>query len=194
MVGVSDPLWREDRRHGLRFLGGFAVGSAVAAAVLSMPLLLLTEVAAAINPTVRAVALVALLLGLGVADLLNRTPHVWRQVPQRFARTLPPGRLGLIWAIDLGLLVTTQKTTSLLWIGLGGLVLAGSPVPVLLAAMVVSMVFAAGVVLLTVARIGSTLTDPLSPLRIRAQWVPWLRRASGATAVALAGFEIARLL
>jgi hypothetical protein len=193
MVGVADPLWREDRRQGLRFLGGFAAGTAAATAVLSIPLLLLTAGAAAIDAKVRGIALILLLLGLGTADLVNRTPHVWRQVPQRFARTLAPGRLGFVWALDLGLLVTTQKTTSLLWIGLGALVLAGASFPVLLAVLLVSAVFAIGVALLTVSKAGPALTDPLSPLRIRAHWVPWTRRVSGACAVVLAAFEIARL-
>lgn len=194
MVGVSDPLWRDNRRHGLLFIGGFAAGSVAAMAVMSMPLLLLTELAGAIDPAIRAVALTSLLLGLGVADLLNRTPHIWRQVPQRFARTLQPGQLGFIWALDLGLLVTTQKTTSLLWIGLGGLILAGFPVPVVLAVMTISTVFTVGVILLTVSKAGPALTDPLSPLRIRVHWVPWLRRISGVAALALAGLEIARML
>ena len=127
MVGVSDPLWRDDRRQGRRFLVGFVTGSVAATVILSLPLLLLTGLAAAIDPIVRQMALIVLLLGLGAADLLNRTPHIWRQVPQRFAYTLAPGRLGFVWALDLGLLVTTQKTTSLLWIGLGARFLPAPP-------------------------------------------------------------------
>jgi hypothetical protein len=181
-------MLRDRPRQGRRFLAGFAAGLAVAAAVLSVPLLLLTSAAARVDETVRGLTLVALLVGLGVADLLNRTPHVWRQVPQRFARELPPGRLGLVWAIDLGLLVTTQKTTSLLWIGLAGLVLAGSPLPVVLAVVLVSTGFGLGVAALTLARSGSALTAPEF-----SRWVPWVRKASGTAALALAVVEIVRL-
>jgi hypothetical protein len=182
-------MLRDRPREGWRFLAGFGAGLAVAAALISVPLLLLTSVAALVPDTVRGLTLVALLVGLGVADLFNRTPHVWRQVPQRFARELSPGRLGFIWACDLGLLVTTQKTTSLLWIGLAGLVLAGTPLLVVLAVILVSTVFGIGVAALTLASFGSTLTVPGY-----SQWVPWLRKASGTAALCLAGFEIARLL
>jgi hypothetical protein len=44
-------------------------------------------------------------------------------VPQRLVRVLPPGRLGLVWGFDLSLLFTTQKTTSLAWATLTGLLL-----------------------------------------------------------------------
>src|SRR5688572_4570703 len=117
MVGVSNPIMRRDRRAGWRFVVGFGVGLTAAAALLTGPLLLLSAAVRPVPQPVRLVGLLVLVALLAVADLLNRTPHVWRQVPQRFARDLDhqPGRLGLVWAIDLGLLVTTQKTTSLLW-------------------------------------------------------------------------------
>lgn len=188
MVGVSNPMLRNRPRQGWRFLAGFAGGLAVAAAAVSVPLLLLTSVAARVDETVRGLTLVALLVGLGVADLLNRTPHVWRQVPQRFVRELPPGWLGFVWACDLGLLVTTQKTTSLLWIGLAGLVLAGSPLPVVLTVVLVSTVFGLGVAALTLASAGAALTGPAF-----SRWVPRLRKGSGTAALVLAVIEIARL-
>jgi hypothetical protein len=88
MVGVSNPIMRRDHREGWRFIAGFGAGLAVATAVLTGPLLLLSAAAHLAPQPVRAGMLVVLVLMLGVADLLNRTPHVWRQVPQRFAREL----------------------------------------------------------------------------------------------------------
>src|SRR5690349_781565 len=110
MVGVSNPIMRRDRREGWRFIAGFGAGLAVATAMLTGPLLLLSAATHLAPQPMRAGVLAALVAGLALADLLNRTPHVWRQVPQRFARELndQPGRLGFIWAVDLGLLITTQ--------------------------------------------------------------------------------------
>src|SRR5688572_28347562 len=110
MVGVSNPIMRRDRHAGWRFIAGFGVGLVAAAALLAGPLMLVSAAVRPVPRPVRLAVLLVLVALLAVADLLNRTPHVWRQVPQRFARDLDhqPGRLGLIWALDLGLLVTTQ--------------------------------------------------------------------------------------
>ena len=60
---------------------------------------------------------------LGAADLTNRTPQWFRQVPQRLVRELRPGTLGAVWGFDLGLIVTTKKVTSLAWLAIGGAIL-----------------------------------------------------------------------
>ena len=100
-----------------QFLLGLTGGALVAAVVVGLavygvgvPLSLLA------SRSVRTIALVILICGLAAADLLDRTPHVWRQVPQVLIRRgLPDGLLGLVWGVDMGLLFTTQKVVSLLW-------------------------------------------------------------------------------
>ncbi|MEU8264995.1 hypothetical protein AB0C02_30830 [Micromonospora sp. NPDC048999] len=194
MVGVSNPIMRADPREGWRFLAGFGAGLAAAALTLLGPLLLLAWALELVHPTARTVLLIAVLLGFGAADLLNRTPHVWRQVPQRFARELQPGRLGLIWAYDLGLLVTTQKTTSLLWIGLAGAVLVGPPSLIAATAFLVVMLFGLGVAVATLMRNGAELTGLRLSRRIGGVWVVAARRVSGLIAIVLAIVEAVRLL
>ncbi|MDA0643016.1 MULTISPECIES: hypothetical protein [Nonomuraea] len=89
----------------------------------------------------REVAAGTLLVGVGVADVLNRTPHVMRQVPQDYARALRPGWRGVLWGVDLGLLFTTQKTTSLIWGALVVTVLLNPmAAPVFLVGMVIGSV------------------------------------------------------
>jgi hypothetical protein len=124
MAGVAGPMWQRSRASAARFLTGLAVGGAAAGLVLAVPVFLIGRLAGQVLPLpVRVALLVALAVGFGLADLAGRTPHVWRQVPQRLVRTLPPGVLGLTWGFDLGLLVTTQKTSSLLWLSIAGIAL-----------------------------------------------------------------------
>ena len=193
MVGVSNPLMRENREEGWRFLWGFLAGLALACVTVLVLLLSVAALASLLPAMIRSIVLVALLTLLGLADLTNRTPHVWRQVPQRFARQLPPGRLGLVWAYDLGLLVTTQKTTSLLWVGLAGAVLAASPAALAATTALISLLFGLGVVIMTLTASGSALTMPVMP-SMPARWLPTVRLASGAAALAIAAFETGRLL
>jgi hypothetical protein len=119
MAGVAGPMLRRSTAQGTRFLLGLLVGELLASALLALTAYLIGTVAALVAPLLlREVLTAVIVLGLGVADLMNRTPHIWRQVPQRFVRTMPPGRLGLVWGFDLGLLFTTQKSTSLTWVAL----------------------------------------------------------------------------
>jgi hypothetical protein len=187
MVGVSNPIHRRDRRAGWRFIAGFGAGLAAATALLAGPLLLLAAVARLAPEPVRAGVLVALVVLLGVADLRGRTPHVWRQVPQRFARELDhlPGRLGFIWALDLGLLVTTQKTTSLLWIGLAGALLLGPPVTVVLTLAVATALYWLGTAVLVVTG-DDFLVEPDRLGRLGG-WAGAARRVAGAAGLGLAG-------
>jgi hypothetical protein len=186
MVGVSNPMMRRGRTAGWRFIAGFGGGSAAATAVLVGPLLLLNAAAHLAPRPVRAAALVLLVVLLAGADLLNRTPHVWRQVPVRFAHELRdlPGRLGFIWAFDLGLLVTTQKTTSLLWIGLAGAVLLGTPGTVVLTLAVAAALYWLAIAVLAVTG-DAFLTEPARLARLGG-WGGVARRVAGAAGLGLA--------
>jgi hypothetical protein len=186
MVGVSNPIMRRDRRGGWRFIAGFGAGLAVAAALLAGPLLLLQALAQLAPEPVRIGLLVALVAALAVADVRNRTPHVWRQVPQRFAHELGhlPGRLGLIWAVDLGLLVTTQKTTSLLWIALAGAALLGTPATVVLTLAVAATVYWLSTAVLVVT--GDDFLAEPDRVNRRGGWGALARRAAGAAGLGLA--------
>src|SRR5262245_21640822 len=119
MAGVAGPMLRRSKAQGVRFLAGLLAGGLAASAVLAVALYALGTLAALVLPhTVRVVAAVLAVVAFGVADLMDRTPHIWRQVPQELIRKLPPGRLGLVWGFDLALLFTTQKSTSLTWASL----------------------------------------------------------------------------
>ncbi|SRR5690554_3990460 len=186
MVGVSNPIHRRDPRAGRRFLAGFALGQALSVAALAGPLMLVAAAVGRLPLLPRVLLLVALVLVLAAADLTNRTPHVWRQVPQRFARDLHdrPGQLGLIWAFDLGLLVTTQKTTSLLWIALAGAVLLGPPAAVAAVLATAAGWYTLGVAVLTVVAHRSTGTTRL--MEGQGPGVRPVRRVVGAASLALA--------
>jgi hypothetical protein len=112
-------MLRRSKAEGSRFLTGLMAGELVSAVFLATALYSLGAAVALVVPALtREVLLGIVVAGFGVADLRNRTPHVWRQVPQKFVRSMAPGRLGLVWGLDLGLLFTTQKSTSLLWVAL----------------------------------------------------------------------------
>jgi hypothetical protein len=194
MVGVANPLLRADRSAGRRFLWGFSAGLAASSLTLMLPLALLCLAVSPVSPEVRTGVLAVLLAMLGIADLADRTPHVWRQVPQRFARELPPGRLGFVWAYDLGLLVTTQKTTSLIWIGLAGLILTGPAHQVAVALTAIGAAFGLAVVVATVGRKGFALTDPRHNPRIRRGWIRPARFATGLVALAIAAQQAMELI
>jgi len=124
MAGVAGPMFLRSRFDGVRFLAGLATGGAAAGLALAVPVFLLGRLAVGVLPAPMPVVLLVCVAGvLGVADLTDRTPHVWRQVPQRLIHSLSPGLLGLTWGFDLGLLVTTQKATSLLWLTIAGITL-----------------------------------------------------------------------
>lgn len=73
----------------------------------------------------------ALGIALAVSDARDRTWQIIRQVPQRFVRLLPPGRLGFVWGLDLGTLFSTQRATSLGWFVLAGTIVAGENLPLI---------------------------------------------------------------
>jgi hypothetical protein len=124
MAGVAGPMLRRSVPRGVRFLTGLLAGGLAASLLLALAVDRLGGLLARLVPDgFRQGAAVAALLVLAAADLADRTPHVWRQVPQALLRRLPPGRLGLVWGFDLSLLFTTQKSTSLTWAGLTGTLL-----------------------------------------------------------------------
>ncbi|MCX5066987.1 hypothetical protein OOJ91_14140 [Micromonospora lupini] len=180
MAGVAGPMLRDDRWGGTRFLLGLLVGGILGAAVLAVPFYLLaTGVTAVLPEAVRVGLVIVVALGFGVADLRQRTPHVWRQVPQSLVRTLPPGSLGVVWGFDLALLFTTQKTTSFLWVALAALVLL-SPAALPTTLIVVAVLAVLSMVALSIRK---PTTTPIDEEKGR-RWQDWqriIRRWSGAT-------------
>ena len=181
MAGVAGPMLQRSRASGARFLTGLAVGGITAGLVLAVPLYLAGRLAGRVTPeSARMVLLVGLAFVLALADLTGRTPHVWRQVPQRLVRSLPSGTLGLTWGFDLGLLVTTQKTSSLLWLSIAAVTLLDPGLaPGALVAF--SLVATAGVLALSMTAWAVTMRGGLD-------WT-WIRRTrwvTGATMLAAA--------
>lgn len=125
MAGVAGPMLAHDPPAARRFLLGLGTGILTGSLLLLGLGLLAGSVLGMIRVSTdtRLVAAAAVAAGLAAADLAGRTPQLWRQVPQRLVRELPPGMLGLTWGIDLGLLVTTKKAGSLLWLAIAGPVL-----------------------------------------------------------------------
>ncbi|MGI8665701.1 MAG: hypothetical protein ACR2N4_06700 [Jatrophihabitans sp.] len=114
----------DSARDGTRFLLGLTLAGVAGSAVLATVGVALSLVLQAALPAAgRLVALACWAVLLGAADLADRTPQLWRQVPQRLVRELNPGMLGTVWGFDLGLIVTTKKVTSLAWLAIGGAVL-----------------------------------------------------------------------
>lgn len=148
MAGVAGPMLRTHPAAAFRFLVGFTAGAAIGGLVLALGALLLGRALHTVLTGEARIAIVATLCGLlGLADLLNRTPHIWRQVPQALARSLPPGFLGVVWGIDIGLLFTTQKTSSLIWVAISAVVLlhpAGAPALLVAMALVTSLAIGVG--------------------------------------------------
>lgn len=173
MAGVAGPMLQRSRASGARFLTGLAVGGISAGLVLAVPLYLVGHLAGRVMPLpVKMVLLVGLAFALGLADLTGRTPHVWRQVPQRLVRSLPPGALGLTWGFDLGLLVTTQKASSLLWLSIAAVTLLD---PGLVPAALVAFSLAATAGVLTLS-----MTAWAVAMRGGLGWI-WIRRTRWAT-------------
>lgn len=142
MAGVAGPMLQSRRGAGARLLTGLLLGEIVGGLLLALPAFLLGEVLhAALGLQARLWLVAAACLFLGVADLVDRTPHVWRQVPQDLIGKLPPGSLGLVWGVDLGLLFTTQKAVSLIWVAMAATILLDPP---LAAAVVVGTAIVAG--------------------------------------------------
>lgn len=128
MSGVAGPMLRIRHGAGVRFLAGLLVGEMAAGILLAVPTFLLGKaLSAVIGLQVRLWAVAAICVFFGIADLANRTPRMSRQVPEDLIWKLPPGSLGLAWGFDLGLLFTTQKAVSLIWVAAAATVLLDPP-------------------------------------------------------------------
>lgn len=123
MAGVAGPMLRRSRPQGTKFLLGLLMGGILASTVLASLLFGVGSALEMLSSTIRIGVVGSALVLFGLLDVANRTPHLWRQVPQGLIRVLPPWRLGAVWGFDLSLLFTTQKTTSLTWAALVGTVL-----------------------------------------------------------------------
>ncbi|MEO3930031.1 hypothetical protein ABGB07_40215 [Micromonosporaceae bacterium B7E4] len=189
MAGVAGPMLRRSRADGIRFLAGLIAGAAAGAVVVAVPVYLLGRLLEPLPGPVALGVLAGVCVLLGLADLAQRTPHVWRQVPQALWHRLPPGALGVAWGFDLGLLFTTQKTTSLIWVAVAAVALlrpalAATALP---AIAVGSMV----VVVVTTLTAGA---DRRTEAGWSGSWVTWARRGSGLLILSTAAATVAGLL
>ena len=187
MAGVSGPLMRRRPADGARFLIGLALGGVLSGLLVALLLYVVGRgVHAALPETPRALALATVALGFGIADLAGRTPHVWRQVPQVLVHRLAPGFRGVVWGFDLGLLVTTQKAVSLVWVAIAAVVLLD---PWMAAPVMIGMALLSnlGVVLWSL-RFTPAMTD--MGTRRERLWLRSIRALSGTALVALAAATI----
>ena len=187
MAGVARPIIRKQTFAAVRFLAGFAFGALAAALVLGVCAVVVGTLLQALLPIGFRVMIVGgFCAALGAADLLNRTPHMWRQVPQEFARTLPMGFLGLTWGFDIGLLFTTQKVASLMWAAIAAVVLLRpADAPVLLVSMAL---LSAATIGLSTARSANSLLN--HGTRWDRRWLRIMRAGSGSLLLAVAAFTI----
>jgi hypothetical protein len=124
MAGVAGPAWRRNHRAARRFLLGFATGEALSAAILASAMVVAGTVAADLMPgDVRWSLFAAGSIVLGLADFFDHTPQWPRQVPKQLSGRLRPFGLGAVWGLDLGIIVTTRKVSSVTWISMFGVVL-----------------------------------------------------------------------
>jgi hypothetical protein len=183
MAGVAGPMLGRSKAQGTRFLSGLLVGGLVASSFMATLMYLVGTLASMVAPqAVREIVVAVVIVALGIADMLNRTPHVWRQVPQAFVRSMKPGQLGLVWGFDLGLLVTTQKSTSLTWATLAAVSLL-FPTDSWLVLLSMTAIGVLAIVLRSITWTKRPL--PLAGDRGR-PWFPVMRRAVGASMLGLA--------
>lgn len=172
MVGVSSPLFSVGRRQGSLFLVGYVFGNFAAGTLLLVLILPISTIAKAEMSLESRVVILGAILGLlGALDLMNRTPHLARQTPQRFARELRPGPLGFVYGLDVGLILTTQRASSLPWALLFGTVLVASEIESIVA------IYAFGLVQSAAVSVQATLGRPM----------PWKGWADVSVAVMLRG-------
>ena len=180
MAGVAGPMLRNSRATGARFLAGLLVGEIAAGALLAVPAFLLGEGLRIILPAqARLWTVAAICVLFGLADLTNRTPHMARQVPEELIRRLPAGSLGLAWGFDLGLLFTTQKAVSLIWVAIAAAILLDPPVA---AALIVGIAVAASMTVIAISIWRRPGVDRLSGWGLR---VRLARQSSGAAILGL---------
>lgn len=190
MAGVAGPMLRRARGGGVRFLAGLAAGGIAAGAILALPVYLLGSLLQDLLPVRARLGVLALVcLGFALADLADRTPHPWRQVPQRLVHQLPPGALGLAWGFDLGLLLTTQKVVSLLWVALAAVLLLDPAV----AGAVLTGFAAAAVAPIAAWSVAGRVRDRPVGAWERV-WQRRVRRASGLTLLVMLAVTVGEVL
>jgi hypothetical protein len=116
MVGVTSPVFRNRRfNEGRRLVAGYVLGTGLASMLIALAIIVLSVGVEEILPMRgRYYSLGGALVVLLVLDASGRVIFLNRQTPQRI-RLLPPFARGMIWGLDIGLLVTTIKVTSLVW-------------------------------------------------------------------------------
>lgn len=117
MVGVTSPLIRNGKtRDGVALFGWYVMGTAFAGSIVFTGLSIISLGVSAVLPAGARYLLLAFCVGvLLVLDVFGKTPHVSRQTAQRLV-DLPPSVRGFAWGLDIGLLFTTIKVTSLVWV------------------------------------------------------------------------------
>lgn len=182
MVGVSNPSI--DSGRAWRFLTGILLGHLFAALALMLLLFPLNEIVDFIPlPARRTVAAMATIM-LGVADLVDRTPHVWRQVPQRlYLQGLGPALLGVTYGLDMGTHVSTQKVSSLPWVTLSVAVLLGDSFEVAVALLLPAVLLPLTIAFLAYTR-QTQLTNHTYWGRRGSEWRQMIRRGTGSLAIA----------
>lgn len=121
MVGVAAPMTRRNRQSGMLFIAFLASGYLLSAAIVALTLSLLADAVARSGLSEFApIVAVGLALMVGVADATGRTLEWRRQVPERLVNRLSPHLLGVTWGLDLGAIITTRKTTGLIWFAMFG--------------------------------------------------------------------------
>ncbi len=83
MVGVSSPMYQESLRKGARFSSGLLAGYIVAAVSISVVLVTVQAGIQLMPLDSRRLVFVIVAVAFAIRDLVNRTPFLWRQVPQR---------------------------------------------------------------------------------------------------------------
>ena len=174
-------MYRDNRRaEATRLLAGLLAGEVAAGVLLAIPAFLLgVGLRAALPQSARLWVLAALCLLFGIADLVNRTPRVRRQVPEMLLDRLPPGTLGVAWGFDLGLLFTTQKAVSLIWVAIAAAILLN---PVVAAGMLIWIAVLASMTVIVLSIGRRPGIDRLSRRVVRLRHA---RQGSGAVLIGL---------
>lgn len=183
MAGVSGPMWRQHPADAVRFFVGLFAGTMASGMVLALLSHTVGRlVHMAVGHDVRMLLLAAVILVFAVADLANRTPHVWRQVPQSLIWRLKPGTRGLVWGFDLGLLITTQKVVSLMWLAVVGVVF-GQPDAAWLVFITMAVVSCLAVAVLSLT--AAATSESFCGIHDR-RWLKRVRLGSGGVALVVA--------
>ncbi len=182
MVGVSGPLLADSPSAGRRFLLALTLAGVAGSAMLAaVGVALSLALQRALPLAGRLTVLAGLAVAFGLADLADRTPQLFRQVPQRLVRELNPGMLGSVWGFDLGLIVTTKKVTSLGWLAMSGAVLIS---PALVPVCVISIGLTTSLAIVVWAN--RIRNDTQCLVKRRRPWMSRTRAFSGSALLAVA--------